>query len=287
MTYFNRPYYTNNSLKFRLKQAFGFGVFVFLFLWFFSPFQIETLPQNLLRVSLGFGFVTLVAMLVLNVAIPLIFKKYFNEEYWTLGKEFGWTLVNITLIGLANFLFFTLYCLGEFLWNVLIWFQLVTLVMGSIPVSILLLWKERRDTRRYQSESEVINQAKAKNEADTVHSNREVEIVSQNAGESFQLNSDQLAYIQSADNYLEVHYWENSTLKKNVIRNTLSSMESALEGHPQFFRCHKSYLVNMNLVDFVSGNAQGYRLHLKNTQYSVPVSRKYNGFVKMQFAGHP
>jgi hypothetical protein len=287
MNYFNRPYYTNNSLNFRIKQAFGFGAFVFFFLWFFSPFQIDALPQDLFTVALGFGLITLVVMLILNVAIPMVFKKYFNEEHWTLGKEFVWTLVNITLIGLANFLFFTLYCLGKFSWNVLMWFQLVTLVMGSIPVSILLLWKESRDAKKYRSESERINMVKERNEAVTVSDNSEIEIISQNTGESFRLNSDQLVYIQSADNYLEVHYWKNDKFNKIVIRNTLAAMESALGSHPQFFRCHKSYLINMNLVDFVSGNAQGYRLHLKNSGFSVPVSRNYNDFVKMQFAGHP
>ncbi len=285
--YFSRPFYYNNNITFKLKQAFGFGVFVFFFLWFFNPFEISSLPQDLTLIALSFGCITVAVMLVLNVLIPSFQKKLFDGEYWTLGKEILWTLVNITLIGLGNFLFFSMVWLDNFSWEALIWFQIVTFVIGSIPVCLVLMWKENRDAQKYRLASAKMN---AKHE-DLRQANNsvyiEIEIVSQNSGESFCLNSNQLMFIQAADNYLEVNYWNKQKLSKNLIRNTLTNMEKALLHCPQFFRCHKSYLINLDVVDFVSGNAQGYRLHLKQAGVSVPVSRKHNAFIKNLFTGKP
>ena len=52
-------------------------------------------------------------------------------------------------------------------------------------------------------------------------------------------------------------------------------MEDQLKTVSTIERCHRSYLVNTALVDYVSGNAQGYQLHLKGTDQEVPVGRTF------------
>ncbi|MFL3662109.1 MAG: LytTR family transcriptional regulator DNA-binding domain-containing protein [Polaribacter sp.] len=41
----------------------------------------------------------------------------------------------------------------------------------------------------------------------------------------------------------------------------------------KILKSHRSYLVTINYVDTVSGNAQGYKLPLKNYSEKIPVSR--------------
>jgi DNA-binding LytR/AlgR family response regulator len=53
-------------------------------------------------------------------------------------------------------------------------------------------------------------------------------------------------------------------------------VEEALAPYPQFFRCHRAYIVNLAAVEHVSGNAQGYKLHLKDVAELIPVSRNLN-----------
>jgi DNA-binding LytR/AlgR family response regulator len=55
---------------------------------------------------------------------------------------------------------------------------------------------------------------------------------------------------------------------------------AALQGKQNIYRCHKSYLVNLAKVNHVSGNAQGYKLHLKDVEDQIPVSRKLNEEIK-------
>jgi DNA-binding LytR/AlgR family response regulator len=62
-------------------------------------------------------------------------------------------------------------------------------------------------------------------------------------------------------------------MKKTLIRNTLSKIEKQLP-FDNIKKCHRSYLANLNLIEKITGNAQGYRLHFPfSTEITVPVSR--------------
>ena len=65
-----------------------------------------------------------------------------------------------------------------------------------------------------------------------------------------------------------------------MLRSTLKKMEDAVADYSFLFRCHRTYLVNMELVVKVIGNAQGYRLHLSGLEESIPVSRNLNDMVQ-------
>ena len=99
---------------------------------------------------------------------------------------------------------------------------------------------------------------------------------SDNKTEQLTLAPEDILCIEAADNYVTVFHLENSALKKTVLRSTLKAQEECLSDFPDFFRAHKSYLVNARHIARVSGNAQGYRLHLDGMEETVPVSRKQN-----------
>ncbi len=62
------------------------------------------------------------------------------------------------------------------------------------------------------------------------------------------------------------------------MRASLSRLAGqAAEQGAQLVRVHRSYLVNLQRVARVSGNAQGYRLHLSAPDVEpVPVGRTYS-----------
>ncbi|MCB0376761.1 MAG: LytTR family transcriptional regulator, partial [Sinomicrobium sp.] len=99
---------------------------------------------------------------------------------------------------------------------------------------------------------------------------------------AMELEPERLLFVAAADNYIELHITENEKVRRELIRNTLSAVESVLEP-AGFLRCHRSYLVNPDLVVRVSGNAQGYRLHFAETELSVPVARGRNADVLSRF----
>jgi DNA-binding LytR/AlgR family response regulator len=115
-------------------------------------------------------------------------------------------------------------------------------------------------------------------------SNTSVTITSENQGETFSIAPAALLFIRSADNYAEVYFEESGQVSRKVVRNSLKNLEASLN-LPTMLRCHKSYLVNTNRINHVSGNAQGYKLHFKGTDLLIPVSRQMNDEVKNLFTG--
>ena len=63
--------------------------------------------------------------------------------------------------------------------------------------------------------------------------------------------------------------------EKPLLRSSLSRLEKQID-QPHIVRCHRSYVVNINRVERVTGNAQGYKLHLFAGQFLIPVARQYN-----------
>ena len=89
------------------------------------------------------------------------------------------------------------------------------------------------------------------------------------------MRSENIRYAEAMQNYVTVWFLDNDSLQKEVLRATVSSIEEQLSDCA-VIRCHRSYLVNVDAVEKVTGNAQGLRLKLSGiTQEEVPVSRSY------------
>lgn len=272
------------SFGFQLKLAISFAFFVFLFLYIFQPFQLASLENEIALISLGFAVVTFMSMLFLNALIPYLFPSYFVEENWIVGKEIIWSLSNLWLIGMANYLYFAFYFNSSFQWDSFWWFQFVTLSVGIFPITFVILWKEGRGRSTYDQQAQKLSEEFRKEFIPTPDGKSPLLLESQNKGEQLRLRPDNILFIQAADNYVIVCYLEK-TLQKRIIRTSLKQLEKDLGKFSFLFRCHKSYLVNIKRVSSISGNAQGYKLHLFNTDQRVPVSRLYNTSIKDRLSG--
>ncbi|MFA7155965.1 MAG: LytTR family transcriptional regulator DNA-binding domain-containing protein, partial [Proteiniphilum sp.] len=73
--------------------------------------------------------------------------------------------------------------------------------------------------------------------------------------------TENLLYIESADNYTTLHYLNKSKLSHYLLRNSLKRMEEQLSDTP-LVRCHRSYMVNMDKVKIVKKEKGGIMLEL-------------------------
>jgi DNA-binding LytR/AlgR family response regulator len=109
-----------------------------------------------------------------------------------------------------------------------------------------------------------------------------------NLSENFQLAADDFLFASANDNYTHIFYLRDGLVQQVLFRVSVKSLSEQAAGAPSIFRCHKSFLVNLQQVAHISGNAQGYKLHLQQNEFSVPVSRSLNSQVKQQLQGlHP
>src|SRR5690606_24202235 len=101
-----------------------------------------------------------------------------------------------------------------------------------------------------------------------VQSRSGLEQIALPTGEGFTMvHVNEIGYLQADSNYTWVVM---ATQKKYLVAKTLKEMEGMLD-FPQYFRAHKSYLVNLNHVDRYVRGQGGYLVLRDQTQ--VPVAR--------------
>src|SRR5512133_1049525 len=97
------------------------------------------------------------------------------------------------------------------------------------------------------------------------------------------LKRSDILYLQGTDNYVTVWYLSKERLSKFLLRNTLKKMEDGLQNE-SIFRCHRSYLVNMEKIKLIRREKEGLMVELDTpVTVSIPVSRTYMSQVLLAF----
>jgi hypothetical protein len=277
-SFLRQPYPVSHSVVRHLGVSAGIGLFVALFIGVFKPFGIHSLPprDQSLHPFL-FGFVTFMVCSLCQIGLPRLLPRIFAEQDWTSWKEIVFLLFIVLGISGGNYLLMQLLYKnppggGRFS-RVLS----ITAEVGIFPVVFLVLMKQVLLYRRYAAEALQLNQKLQTSELAPLRPAQAVDrrVVLQGEGvkERLELAPNQILFVSSADNYVEVFFSPESTLRSQLLRSSLKNVERQLSMFPSFFRCHRMYLVNLDLVERVSGNAQGLRLQLRGLEKAIPVSR--------------
>ena len=288
-----QPYPTEEPVSQRVIKSIVIGAFVGLFLLVFQPFGLDDWQTSAKTLKiLGFGGVTLIAMLAHYFVLPTLFPRYFSDERWTVGKEIVQTLTLVMVISVGNRLYLGWLIdeplvLGSWLWSIG-----VTFLIGLFPITGIILLNYITQLKKYnRSANELpvhnpspvpasIEKEAGNHPADTV-----LTLIADNEKDSLMVPAGSLLFIESSDNYCTVFYLKNGPIAtdqvaKPLLRSSLSRLEKQIQQPPTvrkpFVRCHRSYVINLDRVERVTGNAQGYKLHLLGGQFQIPVARQYN-----------
>ena len=268
-----RPYYFNHSISYRFMISFWFSFFVFIFLYFLTPFNLIKLENFLLKYVLGLSLIVFLVLIFLFFLLPLVFKNFFKKDKWTIGKNVLFIIV--TLFTTSFFLWFYNFkikssyglqplSLGRFIYY--------TFVVGLFP-SILVIFFNERNVRikKMKNVEEILSLKKV----EKIKIPKQIYFTSIDTKESILITIKDLVYITSQSNYACFFINENNSLKEYIIRITLKKVEQQLSNYTEFYRCHKSYIVNANFINNLEGNARGYQLITSIDAIKIPVSRKF------------
>lgn len=265
-----KPYPLEGNKKSNIIGSIIFGSFIFIFLFIFQPFGMNILElPDLLKFTGGFGIITSVYL----IFHFLVIESFFKEKKWTLGKEILNTLLIVSLIGLCNYIFYLNFFPTEFKIKGLLNFQMKTLIVGIIPIVLFTFFKQNALLKKYLKEANEINKNKTNRDSHCELENV-VTITAQNPKNNFSCTCNNILFLLAQDNYVIVNYVKEDKLTKEIIRTTLKQAQDDLGDYQDFYRCHKSYIVNLDKVRNVSGNAQGLKLELNYTNEIIPVSRQ-------------
>lgn len=245
----------------------------------FAPFGFSSLQiADRMIFSLMFGFVSSFGVLLVTGILKWLIPGLMQEERWTLGKELILILTVIAGICALNFVFILGLGLSETPTHRL--FQMVVLYtfgISIIPVGILILFEQFRHQQKKLQEAEKLTeelrQLFTEKKSGQLASSNTVILKADNGNVELQLRSEEIIFINSDGNYVEVHYQVNeSIIQKRLIRNRLKSFIPVLPA-ASFFQCHKSFIVNKMHIIRIEGNARNLVLIMRQTDQRIPVSR--------------
>ncbi len=263
------PYY------YKGKNLWYFAIIIFcmslFFNFLFEPFVVYR-PEH----KMSYFWISFVHSFNAFLIVILIFgfaNRFVNEDSWKVWNEtvlFGSLLL---MIGISQFLVRDFIYDNPNNWTWMYFFEEIrnTFLVGTLFVLILMPLNYIRLNRAHLKAAAALN-----SQPKIMHipvDNRMIPIITQQKSDDFELNPDQLVFAKAEGNYLELFLENKNQSSKLLKRMTLKELETQLETYPQFFKTHRSYLVNLQKVREVKGNAQGYQLHLKDYAVRLPVSR--------------
>jgi DNA-binding LytR/AlgR family response regulator len=272
------------------------GVCVFAVLSLLQPFGMARLQTGtLLLHSFIYGVNTFLISLLLTVAIPAAWPAAFAEEKWTVGREIGWLFLVTTCVAVSNLFINNWLSNGAINAQALLRFLGITFSVSILPLSVAVLFKQRGLYKKYKKAAEQLNAGlPAEHNSETGLPDTETAFAAQEAAvivltgdnqqEQLTLPLHGLLLISTADNYVTIFHTRQGTAETALFRGTLKKMETQLQAHRNFVRCHRSHIVNLQQVRRVTGNAQGYKLEVTGLTEPVPVGRNYNEVIKTQLA---
>lgn len=242
---------------------------IFLFILFFQPFSLDQFDfNNRLLVVAGLGAITFILMMITRSFFPYAE----TEQPHTIPGLYN-SLVLLAL-GSVAFAFYLRY-VGLVEITFFVMFKVIFICLVP-PVTLRLCdaFREIRYNNQKLRSMLEINE-NSENSSTVAGISESVLFTSDNSTENLRLPSSEIVFIKSADNYVEVAYRENDTLKKQLLRNTLKRIEEQLKPYPQFIRCHRICIVNALYIEKLDNENQNYWIKVKGYSEKLPVSRQY------------
>ncbi len=253
-------------------------IIVVLILSVFEPFGFN----GQMSVLLWFALATVVCVTLVFAIFPKIFKRFYTAERWTVGKTLLSYLMLIVLMGLSvtslNYFVFMSPPPENYL-PIFLTDMFASLTIGMIPLCIITFIIQNRALKRNLHEAKEMNKALAGRVKPDM-TEEEVITLAGSTRESVTARPEDILFMEATGNYVNVHYKQDNKVGYKLLRTTIKQVEEALQDQPLFVRCHRTFIVNTQMIYNVTGNAQGYKLSLHDTPEEIPVSRTYLKFLR-------
>ena len=226
----------------RLGLAFFTTAFAFLFANFFEPFGIYHDPglsvQEVvveLFVAMSFAFIVIVvSQFIVRPLIKSYRQNILGTYVWFLSEGIVcatiWTILQLTLDS-SNVLGVSVPSL---------WFENLVgyTALIAIPYLLFIFYLYHNDRLALLKTSTEQKDEEQQN----------IAILDETGETKLILHIDNLLFVSSADNYVEINYIESEQLHRMLVRNSLKNIENSLQDS-KIMRCHRSYILNTTKIE--------------------------------------
>ena len=264
---------TKHSLTIMVTWA---AAFAFLFIIIYKPFNVEHWAE----VS-RFVFIACVLGIVLLgmsiAAISRIIMCYYAKKHTiTYLQYIAWVFVELVLMSVAFTICSTLtgvqLDIAEAFEKSLLNTSLILLIPYIITITAFTLQDRNERLRQIEDDYDKAMQQRADTKGLISFYDERGEL-------QLSVTKENLLYIESADNYINVWYIKSNLPKKLILRNTLKRTAELL-ADTNVMRCHRGFMVNMEQVKVLRREKENFFLELGIEGIKdIPVSKTYGDAV--------
>ncbi|MFY0630849.1 MAG: LytTR family transcriptional regulator [Flavobacteriaceae bacterium] len=260
MKFLKTKYPFDPSIKHHAIIALGLSIWIFLFLYFTEPLDVNQLSDK--EKLLYLPIYGLIGGFCYSIFIPvqvLLFKK--RKQFWAVGSE----LLFLFIFSFGSSALARLYYLYVIVADqpnpYTLDYYITDILVPAITIILPILIFGRFAFGKYKEKK--LEQSK-------------IEIKGEGTYEGLRLLLNDLICIQSSDNYIEVLYYSGKEIKKSLIRNKLSVIADEF---PELIRTHRSYIINP--YHFQQWKTEKGKLLIElSSSIFVPLSTTYKSDVK-------
>ncbi len=158
-------------------------------------------------------------------------------------------------------------------------FCLVALGVPYLVASLYLALENKNNIIRLMNFSNVVSDT-----PDKPYEEKRITLFDSAGVLKFSIESDNLYYIESDDNYIKVWYTDSSAeIKQYMLRCPLKTVEESFAGS-ELVRCHRKFIVNITKVRILKSGKEGYKIDigLDGVDF-IPISKTYEQNVLARF----
>lgn len=255
------PYLDSFKNKFLLIGA--IGLYSAFFLSVYIPFNIDQWGSNPYWKYVLLGIVVIsISQFVLRPIFGLKTFKYYSLILWGLFEM-------LLMASALHFVYaLPLDALNDSIYDYLDTIKIVCLV-AIVPYGIIVTYlaiKEKFSSFKKLEQNSLLP-------SDT--SNELLTISGENNKVVLAINYNQLLYIKSSGNYLDIYYLKGEKASKELVRLSLKELETKILDS-SIVRIHRSYMVNKHKISSFKKTRKGYKLIVQHAPGEIlPVSIGY------------
>jgi hypothetical protein len=256
------------------------AVFALIFINIYQPFDSKNwFPVSELMFFLFSSLVILTGVLVVVVSRVLM-VRYARRNGLFLWQYGLWILAEIMAMALFYTLFTELVLKDSRSFSNMMRQSVInTSLVLLLPYSILWLYFALKDKNR-KLETLARNEKEMELPVNTL-----LNFLDEKRELKLSVRSDQVLWIEAADNYVKIHYQHKGRIASFLIRNTLKALENDFAA-TSLVRCNRSTIVNFDKVKILRKEKEGVFLAYDQEMVpDFPVSKTYAEKVLSRFSG--
>lgn len=254
------------------------SVFALVFINIYSPFGSDRWFNLTQFQFFFFSSLTILAGVLVVVISRMLMFQYCKKKAIVLWQYLLWIFGEILMMALFYSLFEKFVLDDSRLFEDIFTLSLRnTALVLLLPYSISWLWLSWNDKKDQLERMKGLQEYSA-------NPGNMIPFYDERGALKFSVKKENLLYLESAENYVNICYLNQNRISKYMLRDTLKKIEVNFAG-TEIIRCHRCYMVNFEKVKVIRRDKDGLKLELDNPMISdIPVSKTYVNSVMQTFS---